>query len=146
MSSQPTSDAQPAAAPVAEQPGKAGGAAEGKPLPPQVPLDTKVPVQSLMGAVEAIRKHHEQEVAEHKAAEAAALEEGQGGAAAAATATAAAEAGSADGAAAGGKAEGDASDPRPDGYPGAAVGRALACMLRGGCLKQDWTESMQLQC
>ncbi|PSC73732.1 metacaspase-1 isoform X2 isoform B [Micractinium conductrix] len=40
--------------------------------PPAVPLGTQFPVEGLMGAVDAIKQHHDQEVAEHKCTEAAA--------------------------------------------------------------------------
>lgn len=58
---------------AAEQQAAAPGANTDPPVPPQVPLSTKFPVSDLMGAVEAIEVHHQQQVEEHRlAAEAAA--------------------------------------------------------------------------
>ena len=86
--------------------------------PPAVPLNTKVPVEQLMGAVDAIQQHHAAEVEKHR--QAAATDD-----------AAAAAAGAAEGQ------EGTDADGKPLGYPG-TVSRCQqgACLwrLRASCL------------
>lgn len=117
--------------PQRQEQGSTGASAAA--IPPKVPLDTKVPVEQLMGAVHAIRQHHEAEVAAHRQqeAQAAAAAAAAGGDAAAAAPAAA------DGCGAGGcegsGAEAGSADGKPLGYPGTvraglqcATGRLLA--------------------
>ena len=119
MSSQPCVEAPPAAQQDGEQQQQqqqggqhAAAAAAAAPHPPEVPLDTRVPVEQLMGAVDAIRQHHEAEVAAHRqqAAQAA-------GAVVAGTDGQAAAAGGGQGGSTGDGAQ-EGADGRPLGYPG----------------------------
>lgn len=108
MASKPEAAAQQPAAAELQPVAATKPLAAGKQQPPEVPLDTKLPVGQLMGAVEDIRRHHEQDVAKHKAAEAAALADGGAGG------------GEGSGDAAGATAEANA-DGKPAGYPGTAL-------------------------
>ena len=123
-SAQPGTGLQPADGAPQPQP-QQGGTAAPTAIPPTVPLDTKVPVEQLMGAVDAIRQHHEAEVAAHRQQEAEAAAAGGDASAAAPAAAAACGAGGCEGSSAEGSAGGcegssaeGSADGKPLGYPG----------------------------
>lgn len=85
--------------------------------PPAVPLTAKWPVGELMGAVDAIQEHHDQEVQEHRLQEAQAGQ--QQGATLGAAAATGANGGSASAGAPGGSSEAAVDgEGKPLGYPG----------------------------
>ncbi|KAL4438686.1 hypothetical protein ABPG77_006290 [Micractinium sp. CCAP 211/92] len=95
-------------------------AGTGAHAPPQVPLSTKFPVSDMMGAVDAIQAHHQQQVEEHRlAAEAAAAAATGPGPGSSSAGGAPSSSNGSSGETAGGNEAGGSSEGKPPlGYPG----------------------------